>query len=240
METLPTHIAIIMDGNRRWAKERGLPAVAGHKKAVEEGLETLIEHATKRGIKYLTFWCFSTENWGRNRLEVMAIMELFRWALKHKAPKLAAKGARVKMIGDLTKFDQDIQEGFERLMEETEKNTAITTIFALNYGGRDEIIRAILRMAAKEQDTRNPPKGRAGKIQTISAQMFEEYLDTVGVPDPDLIIRAGGERRLSGFMLWQSEYSELYFTETLMPDFGPEALDKAIDEYQRRERRRGR
>jgi undecaprenyl diphosphate synthase len=230
--SLPKHIAIIMDGNRRWAKERGLPAVAGHKKAVEDGLETLIEHATKRGIEYITFWCFSTENWGRNALEVRAIMELFRWALKHKAPKLAAKGARVKMIGDLTKFDEDIQIGFAKLMEETEKNTAITTVFALNYGGRDEIIRAIKKM---DEDVR----GTKYEVRGFNASTMSEYLDTAGVPDPDLIIRTGGEQRLSGFMLWQSEYSELYFTETLMPDFGPEALDVAIEEYRKRQRRRG-
>jgi undecaprenyl diphosphate synthase len=230
---LPRHVAIIMDGNRRWAKERGLPAVAGHKKAVQDGLEVLIEHATKRGINYITFWCFSTENWGRNAIEVRAIMELFRWALKHKAPKLAAKGARVKMIGDLTKFDEDIQKGFAKLMEETKDNNKITTIFALNYGGRDELLRAVIKLV-KEFSILN------FQFSNIKSQQLEKHLDTAGVPDPDLIIRTGGEQRLSGFMLWQAEYSELYFTETLMPDFGPEQLDLAIEEYQRRERRRGR
>lgn len=231
-ESLIQHVAIIMDGNRRWAKQQGLPVYAGHKRVVEETLEELIERGAELGIPYMTFWAFSTENWGRNQVEVKAIMEAFRWALKNKAKMLQDKGARVKLIGDLTKFPKDIQAEFEQLIEATKNNTRITTVFALNYGGRDEIIRAMHGIVAKIQDTRY-------KIQDLNTKTFGNFLDTAGMPDPDLIIRTGGEQRLSGFMLWQSEYSELYFTKTLMPEFDKEQLDEAVAEYQQRQRRRG-
>ncbi len=214
---IPNHIAIIMDGNRRWAKKRGLAAVAGHAFAVDSVVEQLIERAGELGVKYLTLWAFSTENWGREKDEVEGIMSLFRKALMTKVQKFIEKGARLRMIGDISRFAPDIQEGMKKAMKASEQNTKITVTFALNYGGRDEIKRAVEK----------------GGVD------FEKYLDTAGMPDPDLIIRTGGEQRLSGFLMWQSAYSELYFTETLFPDFGPKELDTAIEEYQGRQRRFG-
>lgn len=214
---IPNHIAIIMDGNRRWAKSKGLPAIAGHAYAVENTTEALIERAGELGVKYLTLWAFSTENWGRAKDEVSGLMNLFRKALITKVEKFIEKGARLRMIGDISRFAPDIQEGMNKAMKASEQNTKIMVTFALNYGGRDEIKRAVEK----------------GGVD------FEKYLDTAGMPDPDLVIRTGGEQRLSGFLMWQSPYSELYFTETLFPDFGPKQLDKAIEEYQGRQRRFG-
>lgn len=228
MQNLPKHLAIIMDGNRRWARAKGLPVVAGHRKVVEERVEELIEHAAELKIPYITFWAFSTENWGREQTEVGGIMKLFKWALMHRAKRLTDKGAKVKMIGDLAKFPEDIRNGFEKLVTDSKNNKRITVTFALNYGGRDEIIRAV-----------NKIYDLSFKIYDLNKDNFGNFLDTAGVPDPDLIIRTGGEQRLSGFMLWQSEYAELYFTEKLMPDFDSKALDEALAEYARRERRRG-
>jgi undecaprenyl diphosphate synthase len=214
---IPTHVAIIMDGNRRWARNRGLGAVAGHAYAVDSVVENLIERAGELGIKYLTLWAFSTENWGRAEDEVTGIMQLFRKALMTKVKKFIEKGARLKMIGDMSRFSPDIQEGMKKAMVASERNDKITVTFALNYGGRDEIRRAV-------------EKG---------GMEFEKYLDTVGMPDPELVIRTGGEERLSGFLMWQSVYSELYFTDILFPDFGKEQFEAAIEEYQKRQRRFG-
>lgn len=213
----PKHVAIIMDGNRRWAKAQGLNPLAGHGKAMEETVENLIEVTGEMGVQYLTLWAFSTENWGREKDEVAGLMNLFRKALMTKVDKFISKGARLKIIGDMSKFSPDIQEGMKLAMEKSETNTKITVVFALNYGGRDEIKRAVEK----------------GGVE------FEKYLDTAGIPDPDLIIRTGGEQRLSGFLMWQSAYSELYFTDTLFPDFGKEKLQEAIEEYQGRQRRFG-
>lgn len=214
---IPKHVGIIMDGNRRWAKKQGLAAVAGHAFAVDSVVEQLIEKAGELGIEYLTLWAFSTENWGREEDEVEGIMSLFRKALMTKVGRFIEKGAKLKMIGDITRFAPDIQDGMKKAMKASEKNDKITVAFALNYGGRDEVKRAVEK----------------GGVE------FEKYLDTAGMPDPDLIIRTGGEQRLSGFLMWQAVYSELYFTETLFPDFGKEKLEEAIEEYQRRQRRFG-
>jgi len=213
-----------MDGNRRWAKAHGLPAVMGHKKVVEERVEELIEHAGKLHIPYITFWAFSTENWDRAEDEVLGIMNLFRWAFTHKAKSLVEKGACLRVIGNMSRFDPDIRQGIEKWMEKSKNNTAVTVTFALNYGGRDEIIRAINKLP---------------KDQPITPEEFEKHLDTAGIPDPDLIIRTSGEQRLSGFLPWQSVYSEFYFTNTLMPDFDAKALDDALAEFSTRQRRRG-
>jgi undecaprenyl diphosphate synthase len=228
VDNLPIHIAILMDGNRRWAKERGLPIIAGHKKVTEERIEELIERAAELGIAYITFWGFSTENWGRGKNEVTAILRLFRWALEKRAKRLVERGARVRMIGDLSAFPKDIQAGFERMMKESAHNTKITVTFALNYGGRDEMVRAIRKLQVTSY-----------KLQGLDEPFISNLLDTAGMPDPDMIIRPGGEQRLSGFMLWQCAYAELYFTKTLMPDFGKEELDKALEELGRRKRRFG-
>ena len=240
---IPRHVAIIMDGNRRWAKKRGLPTFMGHKRVVDGVLEPLVEHAADLGIEYLTFWTWSTENWNRSRFEVGAIMKLFRLALKKYGQKLVKKGARIRVIGNLEGFPKDIREGVEELVEESAKNRRINLEFALNYGGRDEILRAINKLL--EDKSKIPPTAsqfrRAGKNQKlkITEKELEKYLDTVGMPDPDLIIRTGGEQRLSGFMPWQSVYSEFYFPEVLMPDFTPEELDRALEVYATRQRRFG-
>lgn len=176
------------------------------------------------GIPYITFWAFSTENWNRPEDEVGGIMGLFRLALQKYAKRMIEKGARLRVIGDMSRFDPDIREGIETFIKESEKNTAITVMFALNYGGRDEIIRAINKLP---------------KDQPITQDVFNQYLDTADIPDPDLIIRTSGEQRLSGFMPWQSVYSEFYFTDTLMPDFDTHAFDEALEEFATRQRRHG-
>jgi undecaprenyl diphosphate synthase len=229
---LPQHVAIIMDGNRRWARARGLPVIMGHKKVVETRVEELIDHAGHLGIPFITFWAFSTENWERPQDEVRGVMGLFRLALEKYAERMIKKGARLNIIGDLSKFDKDIREGMKKFKTMSEKNDKITVTFALNYGGRDEILRAIRKMHEEIRDSRF-------EILKLDQENFSNFLDTQGMPDPDLIIRTGGEQRLSGFLLWQSEYSEFYFTETLMPDFGAMELDLALENYARRQRRLG-
>ena len=208
---IPNHIAIIMDGNRRWARAHGLPALSGHQKVADEVLEPLVEHAAKRGVKYITFWAFSTENWQRDKKEVEGIMRIFRHVIHKRWKRLHEKGVRIRVIGDISRFAPDIRRSLEKVVEQTKDNKKITAIFALNYGGRDEIRRAV-------------EKARKNHVD------FTTHLDTVGIPDPDLIIRTGGEQRLSGFLLWQSEYSELYFPRFYMPEFTPERLDEAIEE----------
>lgn len=231
-EGMPRHVAIIMDGNRRWAKKRGLPVVAGHRAALENRVEELIERAGELGIPYLTFWAFSTENWGRAEEEVKGLMRLFRLALKRFAKRFVEKGARLNVIGDLRAFPEDIQEGLRRVMKESRDNSKITVTFALNYGGRDELLRAFSKLSKAISNDQF-------LISNLNEESFEGFLDTVGMPDPDLIIRTSGEQRLSGLMPWQSVYAELYFPGTLMPDFDAKEFDAAIEEYQRRSRRFG-
>lgn len=216
---IPNHIAVIMDGNRRWAREHKLPILEGHRRVANHVLEKLVEHAAKRGIKYMTFWAFSTENWKRTETEVSGIMRILAASLKPFGKKMVEKGVKLQVIGDLSKIDEKLRKGIAEVVEKTKHNTRITVTIALNYGGRDEIRRAV-RWAKNKND-------------------FEKYLDTAGIPDPDFIIRTGGEQRLSGFLLWQSQYSELYFPEFLMPDFTPERLDEAIEEFGSRKRRFG-
>jgi undecaprenyl diphosphate synthase len=214
---IPNHIAIIMDGNRRWAREHKLPVLEGHRRVANAVLERLVGHAAKRGIKYMTFWAFSTENWGREENEVKGIMLILKQSLGPFGRRMMEKGVKLLVIGDLSKIDAGLRKGIEEVVAKTKNNSRITVTIALNYGGRDEIRRAV-------------HKGK---------EDFEKHLDTVGIPDPDFIIRTGGEQRLSGFLLWQSEYSELYFPTFLMPDFTPERLDEAIKEFQNRKRRFG-
>lgn len=230
--SIPRHVGIIMDGNRRWAKKRGLVAIKGHAFATDTVVEKLIERAGNLGIEYLTMWAFSTENWKRDKEEVSALMNLFRKALATKVDKFIEKGARLRLIGDMERFAPDIREGMLRAIEKSKNNTKITVTFALNYGGRDEILRGIRKILSdKSQIYTN--------VHKLDENEFERYLDTAGMPDPDLIIRTGGSYRLSGFMPWQSVYSELYFTETLFPEFDEKELDKAIREFQSRQRRFG-
>ncbi len=226
---LPLHVAFIVDGNRRWARQRGLPEVAGHKKVVNEVFEKLVEHAVKKGIPYLTFWVFSTENWKRGERFTKFFFALLKRGLEKNARDCARKGYRMKTIGDLTKLPKTLRKMLEDWQEKTKNNRKITITIAINYGGRDEILRAIERAKSriKNQESR------------ITKEEFEKYLDTAGMPDPDLIIRPGGEHRLSGFLLWQSEYSELYFSEVLFPDFDVAEFEKALQWFASRERRFG-
>lgn len=226
---IPKHIAIIMDGNRRWAKDHGLSVLAGHRRVADDVLEPLVEYAADCGVEYLTFWAFSTENWNRAKSEVNGIMRIFRHMINKKWQRLHEKGVRIKVIGDLSAFDKDIQESLEKVVEQTKNNKKITTVFALNYGGRDELLRAIRNIQINKYTNKQ-----------INEKEFEKYLDTTGIPDPDMIVRTSGEQRLSGFLPWQSVYSELYFPPWHMPDFTMEKFDEVLAEYEKRSRRFGR
>lgn len=226
---LPQHVAIIMDGNRRWARQKGWNPIEGHKFVTDNVIEPLVERCGDLGIKYLTLWAFSTENWERDKFELEALMKLFRYGLASKADRLIAKGAQIRVLGELDKFPKDIAEASRQMMEKSKHNDKIIVTFALNYGGRDEIVRAFNRYLAQ-----NP------SAKEIDEKEFAQYLDTAGMPDPDLIIRPGGQFRLSGFLPWQSVYAELYFTDVLMPDFGIERFDEALEDFQSRQRRFGR
>ena len=227
---LPRHIAIIMDGNGRWAKKRGMPRSFGHVKGCEN-LEDICEVAKELGVKYLTVYAFSTENWKRSKEEVDGLMKLFRNYLK-KCIKISQKNnMRVKVIGDITAFDSDIQESIEKLEDFSKDFTDLHFQIALNYGSRDEITRAVNRMLEDQ---------KAGKLEIpVSEDTISGYLDTAGLPDPDLMIRTSGELRLSNYLLWQLAYSEFYFTDVPWPDFKKEELVKAIEKYNERDRRYG-
>lgn len=227
---VPNHIAIILDGNGRWAKKRGMPRSFGHVKGCEN-LEDICEVAKELGVKYLTVYAFSTENWKRSKEEVDGLMKLFRNYLK-KCIKISQKNnMRVKVIGDITAFDLDIQESIEKLEDFSKDFTDLHFQIALNYGSRDEITRAVNRMLEDQ---------KAGKLETpVSEDTISGFLDTAGIPDPDLMIRTSGELRLSNYLLWQLAYSEFYFTDVPWPDFKKEELVKAIEKYNERDRRYG-
>jgi len=229
-KSLPSHVAIIVDGNRRWAKKRGLPELAGHKKVTDEILEPLIYRCIDLGIGYITFWAFSTENWKRGKRFAKALFGLLREGLRRNIEKYDKAGMRLNTIGDLSKLPKDLVEIIEQWKEKSKKNKKIVVTMALNYGGRDEIVRAARRLAS------------SFKLQAsskITEKYFSNFLDTAGMPDPDLIIRTGGAKRLSGFLPWQSVYSEFYFTKVLMPDFTVKEFDRAIEKYSKRQRRFG-
>lgn len=198
--------------------------LAGHQKVADEILEPLVEHAAKRGVQFITFWAFSTENWNRDRAEVEGIMRIFKHVIGKRWARLHEKGVRIRTIGDLSKFSTDIQESLHKVIEQTKDNKKITAVFALNYGGRDEVLRAIHKLS---------------DAKVATADELASLLDTAGIPDPDLIIRTSGEQRLSGFLPWQSVYSELYFPTWFMPEFTAEKLDEAIREFESRKRRFG-
>lgn len=228
---LPQHIAIIMDGNRRWAAQHKLAALQGHAYVANKIIQPLVERCIELGIPYLTLWAFSTENWHRDRQEVEGLMNIFRDAFQKNAEELHQRGVKLETIGDLSLFPADIQKNVKDWVQKSKDNAKITVIFALNYGGRDELVRSINQILHKQQ---------VNKTQTpITIADISTHLDTAQFPDPDLIIRPGGEQRLSGLLPWQSIYSELYFTEVLMPDFSPLELDKALSEYRHRQRRFG-
>ena len=228
---VPNHVAIILDGNGRWAKAKGMPRTYGHVKGCAN-LETICDDVKDLGIKYLTVYAFSTENWKRSRDEVEALMKLFRSYLKQIVKIADRNQLRVKIIGDTSVFDEVIRERIHYLEEVSKDYDELYFQIALNYGSRDEITRGMRRMA---QD--------AAEGKLIPAQITEEtiegYLDTAGVPDPDLLIRTSGELRLSNFLLWQLAYTEFYFTEVPWPDFDKEELIRAIEKYNQRDRRYG-
>ena len=231
MERIPKHIAIIMDGNGRWAKKRMLPRKAGHK-AGATALENLSDYANALGVKHMTVYAFSTENWKRSEEEVEAIMDLLRAYLQTYIDKAGRDNMRIDVIGDRQRLAPDIQEKIRRLETITKDQTGLFLHIALNYGGRDEILRAVKKIA---QQVKN---GDLAPIE-IEEETISNVLDTAHVPDPDLLIRTSGEERISNFMLWQLAYSEFYFTDKLWPDFKNEDLDEAILQFQMRDRRFG-
>lgn len=230
--SIPESVAIIMDGNGRWAKKRNMPRTYGHKEGCRV-VEQIIEDAGEIGIKFLTVYAFSTENWNRSKDEVGALMDLFRYYAGRLLKRAKENNVRIKMIGDRRKFPEDIIESINSLEKETAGNTGLTFIMAANYGGRDEIRRAAVKMAE------DAVKGKIIDADSFTADEFSSYLDTAGIPDPDLIIRTSGEKRISNFLLWQGAYSELVFTDVLWPDFNKEELLNCIEEFNGRHRRFG-
>lgn len=233
MENLnvPQHVAIILDGNGRWAKKKHLPRNMGHVQG-SKTVEKIVEDAYNLGIKYLTVYAFSTENWKRPQNEVDALMKLLRDYLKTCIKRASKSNMKVRVIGDITGLSKDLQDKIIELEKATVENTGINFTIALNYGSRDEMVRAMKHMAEDLEE---------GKIlkEDITEDTFSKYLDTKGLPDPDLMIRTSGEERLSNFMLWQLAYTEFYFTDVLWPDFNKKELKKAIEYYNGRDRRFG-
>ena len=228
---IPNHIAIILDGNGRWAKSKGMPRSYGHVKGCAN-LESICDDIKDIGVKYLTVYAFSTENWKRSREEVEGLMKLFRSYLK-KCKKSAAKNKmRVKVIGDMSAFDEDIQESVRELEEFSKDYDELFFQIALNYGSRDEIVRGVRRLAQDAVEGKIKP-------EEITEDTFGNYLDTAGIPDPDFMIRTSGEQRLSNYLLWQLAYTEFYFTDVAWPDFHKPELMKAIEKYNERDRRYG-
>lgn len=230
-KSIPGHIAIIMDGNGRWAKRHSLGRIAGHKKGVEAVRET-VTACRRLGVQYLTLYAFSSENWGRPAREVKSLMSLLQRFLKMELRTLQENGIRLLTIGDSVALPGRVLEILNEVKTKTAQNTGMTLILALSYGGRDEILEAARKVAAESA---------AGKIDpaSLTKERFSDYLFTRDIPDPDLLIRTSGEYRISNFLLWQTAYTEFYFTDVLWPDFGKRDLDKAIRNYQQRERRYG-
>jgi undecaprenyl diphosphate synthase len=226
---VPRHVAVIMDGNGRWAKKRFLPRVAGHVKGVEL-LREMVRACLERGVQYLTLFAFSSENWRRPQDEVTLLMQLFVKALEQEVEKLDRNGVRLRVIGDLAPFEPRLRELISQAEEKTAGNTRLDLTIAANYGGRWDITQAVNQMLAAQ------PEKRAGWNEGD----LEPHLSMSFAPEPDLFIRTGGEERISNFLLWQLAYTELYFTPTLWPDFDTTEFDKAIVSYQKRERRFGR
>lgn len=231
MLTIPQHVAIIMDGNGRWAKKRFMPRSYGHVQG-SKVVEKVIRAAGEMGIKYLTVYAFSTENWKRPEEEVGTLMKLLNNYLDDCIKKCKKNNMRVKVIGEIHRLSPELQEKIVRLEEESKEYDGIQFTMALNYGSRDEMVRAMRKMTADVK------KGVIAE-EEITEELFASYLDTAGMPDPDLMIRTSGEERLSNFMMWQLAYTEFYFTDVLWPDFGKEELIKAVEYYNGRDRRFG-
>lgn len=228
---IPQHIAIILDGNGRWAKSKGMPRNYGHAQG-SKNVERICEDAYRMGVKYLTVYAFSTENWNRPEDEVAALMKLLRNYMKTCLKTAAKNDMKIRVIGDITRLDEDIQSRILELEDATRDNGGLNFQIAINYGSRDEIVRAVRKIAAE---------AACGKISDseIDEACIERYLDTYDIPDPDLLIRTSGEKRLSNYLLWQLAYTEFYFTDVLWPDFTKEELMKAIEYYNTRDRRYG-
>ena len=234
METgrkIPQHIAIILDGNGRWAKAKGMPRNYGHT-AGAKNVETVCQAAHELGVKYVTMYAFSTENWNRPEGEVEALMKLLESYLKNCIKTADKNNMRVRVIGDTTRLSERFQERIRELEAASAKNDGLNLQIAINYGSRDEMTRAMRRMSEDVAAGKRKP-------EEITESVFEEYLDTAGIPDPDLLIRTSGELRLSNFLLWQLAYSEFYFTDVPWPDFHKEELERAIEAYNKRDRRFG-
>ena len=234
METgrkIPQHIAIILDGNGRWAKAKGMPRNYGHT-AGARNVETVCQAAHDLGVKYVTMYAFSTENWNRPEGEVEALMKLLESYLKNCIKTADKNNMRVRVIGDTTRLSERFQERISELEAASAKNDGLNLQIAINYGSRDEMTRAMRRMSEDVVAGKRKP-------EEITESVFEEYLDTAGIPDPDLLIRTSGELRLSNFLLWQLAYSEFYFTDVPWPDFHKEELERAIEAYNKRDRRFG-
>lgn len=224
---IPQHIAIVPDGNRRWAKSKGLPTLLGHKKGFDRTFE-IITHAQELGVKVVTFYAFSTENWNRARKEVDYLMNLFVMFFDKKMAEMNRLGIQIRHLGDLERLSQNCSDRIKAGVELTKNNAGLVVQLAINYGGHDELKRAVQKIVAKKY-----------KPENIDESVIRDNLDTAGIVDPDLMIRTSGEERLSNFLLWQSAYSELYFPTMTWPDFTKTELDHAIEEYNHRNRRHG-
>lgn len=234
-DRIPAHVAIIMDGNGRWAKKRNLPRVAGHNAGMKT-MKKIVDHSDKLGIQYLTVYAFSTENWKRSIAEVTGIFKLLVTYVNSELQELIDNNVKVKVLGDYSNIPEDAKKSLERTLEQTKDNTGLQFNIALNYGGRDEIRKAMRAIGEEIAQGKRRP-------EDITEELIGEYLYTgnkqADSPDPELVIRTSGEIRLSNFLLWQSAYSELVFTDVLWPDFTPEEYEKAICQYQGRQRRFG-
>lgn len=229
--SVPRHVAIILDGNGRWAKAKGLPRTAGHT-AGAKNVEVVCEEAYNMGIEYLTLYAFSTENWNRSKEEVTALMNLLNQYLKNCLKTAKKNNMRIRVIGDISRLDPSMQEKICLLEKESASYTGLNLTIAINYGSRDEIVRGIKRMYQDVEEHKLD-------ADAISEDTVSKYLDTADLPDPDLMIRTSGEQRLSNYLLWQLAYAEFYFTPVAWPDFHGEELRKAVEVYENRDRRYG-
>ena len=224
---IPKHIAIILDGNGRWAKSKGMPRSYGHIQGAKN-LDRIVEAAYNMGVKYLTVYCFSTENWNRPKDEVDALMKLLRQYMKTAQTRAKKNNIRTRVIGDVSRLDEDLQKSIAELEEASKEYDGINLNIAINYGSRDEIVRGVKKML---EDKLSP--------KDLNEEVFSSYLDTRDIPDPDFLIRTSGEQRLSNYLLWQLAYAEMYFTDVPWPEFSPEDLKEAVEFYATRERRYG-
>jgi undecaprenyl diphosphate synthase len=227
----PKHVAIIMDGNGRWAKRRGLKRILGHRNAIE-AVRAALTTAGESGIKYLTLYTFSEENWKRPQEEIDGLMELLVDAIIKETPELNKKGVQLRCIGNIPSLPESVQHKLNECIESTRKNNTLTLLLALSYSGQWDILQAVRRYVERCTSQQKPP-------EPLTAEVFEQYLSTAGIPDPELLIRTGGEQRISNFLLWQTAYCEFYFTDLLWPDFRKKHFLEALNEYSKRERRFG-